>query len=167
MPLLRYFVWVGSALLCLMFLSDAYLPKAPLRDQRDIDHSTIRIAAASSDDFVISHFAPIRRAVEIDPAEAVRKAMALMPPEEGRKAERHASHSDHLREVSQTKRKRVVQRAAHPSVNDATFGQPRQNWANNGWDNNRWSNTNWSSNSGGSNWNNGWSRDWASNQSWR
>ena len=29
MPLARYFVWVGSVLLALLFIADAYLPKLP------------------------------------------------------------------------------------------------------------------------------------------
>ena len=45
MPLLRYFVFVGGALLALLFVSNAYLPKMPdeVRAASDVDRSTIRI----------------------------------------------------------------------------------------------------------------------------
>ncbi len=45
MPLLRYFVFVGGALLALLFISTAYLPKLPdeVRAGSQVDRSTIRI----------------------------------------------------------------------------------------------------------------------------
>ena len=45
MPLLRYFVFVGGALLALLFVSNVYLPKAPdeVRADAGFDRSTIRI----------------------------------------------------------------------------------------------------------------------------
>ena len=48
MPLLRYFVFVGGALLALLFISTAYLPKMPDEVRADsgapgFDRSTIRI----------------------------------------------------------------------------------------------------------------------------
>ena len=45
MPLLRYFVFVGGALLALLFVSNAYLPKTPdeVRADAGFDKSTIRI----------------------------------------------------------------------------------------------------------------------------
>lgn len=48
MPLLRYFVFVGGALLALLFVSSAYLPKMPDEVRADsgasgFDRSTIRI----------------------------------------------------------------------------------------------------------------------------
>jgi len=164
MPLLRYFVGVGSALLCLMFLFDAYLPKAPPREQHDIDHSTIRIAAPSSSDFVINQFPSTQKTFQIDPAEAVRQAMALMPPDEGGKKAGQATRPDRTREASvasPSKKKRIAHRA-HPTPNDVASGQPGQNWANNGGCNG-WGGSSWSNNSWG-NWNSSWSRGWASNQ---
>ena len=35
MPLARYFLYVGGALLALLFISDSYLPKLPAADQRN------------------------------------------------------------------------------------------------------------------------------------
>lgn len=48
MPLLRYFVFVGGALLALLFVSNAYLPKLPdeVRADSQVDRSTIRIHSA-------------------------------------------------------------------------------------------------------------------------
>ena len=45
MPLLRYFVFVGGALLALLFVSNALVPKAPdeVRADSEFDKSTIRI----------------------------------------------------------------------------------------------------------------------------
>jgi hypothetical protein len=45
MPLLRYFVFVGGALLALLFVSNAFVPKAPdeVRADSEFDKSTIRI----------------------------------------------------------------------------------------------------------------------------
>jgi hypothetical protein len=43
MPLLQYFVGVGSVLLCLIFAFDAWLPKQPVRESADIDRTTIRV----------------------------------------------------------------------------------------------------------------------------
>ena len=45
MPLLRYFVFVGGALLALLFVSSAYLPKMPdeVRADSGFDRSIIRI----------------------------------------------------------------------------------------------------------------------------
>lgn len=44
MPIGRYFLFVGGALLSLLFLADQYLPKPALsRERADIDKSTIRI----------------------------------------------------------------------------------------------------------------------------
>ena len=49
MPVLRYFVFVGTALLALLFAVDAYLPKVPVADHADTaanaltDLSVIRI----------------------------------------------------------------------------------------------------------------------------
>jgi len=46
MPLLRYFVFVGGALLALLFISDAVLPKQPLPSFLNVassEHSLVRI----------------------------------------------------------------------------------------------------------------------------
>jgi len=43
MPLLRYFLYVGGALLALLFISDAYLPKLPVEVRADYELPVIRI----------------------------------------------------------------------------------------------------------------------------
>jgi hypothetical protein len=43
MPLLRYFVFVGGALLVLLFVSDAYFPKVPDQVRADSELPVIRI----------------------------------------------------------------------------------------------------------------------------
>lgn len=45
MPLARYFLFVGGALLALLFISDACFPKLPVADRADggFDRATIRI----------------------------------------------------------------------------------------------------------------------------
>ena len=45
MPLARYFLFVGGALLALLFVSDAYFPKLPVAVRADegVDKATIRI----------------------------------------------------------------------------------------------------------------------------
>jgi len=49
MPVGRYFLVVGSALLSLLFLADAYLPKPPASPTRaEIDKSSIRIKSANT-----------------------------------------------------------------------------------------------------------------------
>ena len=45
MPLARYFVYVGSVLLALLFLADAYLPKLPVVEASDPHLPVIRIYA--------------------------------------------------------------------------------------------------------------------------
>jgi hypothetical protein len=43
MPLLRYFLYVGGALLALLFISNAYLPKLPVEASADYDLPVVRI----------------------------------------------------------------------------------------------------------------------------
>ena len=43
MPLMRYFVWVGSVLLALLIVADACLPKSPTAGKTDALPSVIRI----------------------------------------------------------------------------------------------------------------------------
>jgi hypothetical protein len=43
MPWARYFLYVGGALLALLFFSDAYFPKLPVEVRADAEHPVIRI----------------------------------------------------------------------------------------------------------------------------
>ena len=169
MPLLQYFFGVGGALLCLMFALNAYVPKDPPREQHELDKSTIRITAPRTGDYVVDHFPLVRNDLTVDPEEAVRRALAMMPKEDQPK-----QHVATARSASQSpappRKRRIAQRAQPRQPNgEAAYGRP-QAWASNGWSNNSWS-QNWSQNSsqysangssGGwsSNWNNGYSRNW-------
>lgn len=43
MPLVRYFVWAGSALLALLFIVDAYLPRLPASGDAEAQPPVIRV----------------------------------------------------------------------------------------------------------------------------
>ena len=43
MPLMRYFVWVGSVLLALLFIADAWLPRLPAAGETDALTPVVRI----------------------------------------------------------------------------------------------------------------------------
>jgi hypothetical protein len=43
MPLVKYFVWAGSALLALLFIADAYLPKLPATRDAEAQQPVIRV----------------------------------------------------------------------------------------------------------------------------
>jgi hypothetical protein len=166
MPLLQYFFGVGGALLCLMFALNAYVPKDPPRDQHELDKSTIRISAPRTGDYVIDHFPLVRNDLSVDPEEAVRRALAMMPKDDESKRNvataRSASQSS-----SPPRKRRVAQRAQPRQPNgDAPSGRP-QAWASNGWSNNGWSQGSSNGSSGGwsTNWNNGYSQNW-SNDRW-
>jgi len=45
MPIKQYLLWVGGALLCLMFVLDAYLPKAAPREDYDFGRTGLKISA--------------------------------------------------------------------------------------------------------------------------
>ncbi len=79
MPIKKYFAWVGGILLCMMLLLDAYLPKAPPRNDYDFDRTGLRITA------IDTGIAPDTGAIAISsqtedaagvPAEAGRKVAA-------------------------------------------------------------------------------------------
>jgi hypothetical protein len=48
MPIKTYLAWVSSVLLCVMLLLDAYLPKAPPRNDYDFDRAGLRITAVDT-----------------------------------------------------------------------------------------------------------------------
>ncbi len=43
MPLVQYFAWVGSVLLALLFITDAYLPKLPVAGNTEVQLPIIRV----------------------------------------------------------------------------------------------------------------------------
>lgn len=165
MPFFRYLFGVGGVLLCLMFLLDAYVPKAPPREQHDLDKSTIRITSRPSGDYVIDHFPLVRNDLAADPAEAVRRALAMMPESDAKQAKIAAAPSNKATPAAPRKR-RVAQRTQARVANGEAASPGRsQAWAGNNWSNN-WS-QNWSDNSSrgwNGNWNNGSSHGWRDNQ---
>ena len=174
MPILQYLFGVGGALLCLMFVLDAYVPKAAPREQHEIDRSTIRITARPTGDFVIDHFPAVRADLADAANDAVRKAMAMMPPEDTKQAVASAAVSGPAPPAIPRKR-RVAQRPQHLANSDVLPPSPPQTWSNNSWSNNSWSNNGWSGRSpeqprnsaanGSGNPNNSWSRGWSNSWS--
>jgi hypothetical protein len=158
MPLVQYFLGVGGALLCLMFALDAYVPKAPPREQRELDKSTIRITARPSDGFVIDRFPPVPGNVAAGPADAVRQALAMMPEGDAKQAN-VAAAPEHSRTATTPRKRRVVQRPQTRLANGEVPSPARsQSWSGNNWS------QGWSSN-----WNNDWSQRptnnrWANNR---
>jgi hypothetical protein len=166
MPLLQYFLGVGGALLCVMFMLNAYVPKEPPREQRDLDKSTIRITAPHTGDYVIDHFPAVRSDLAFDPAEAVRRALAMMPKDDEPK--QHAATSRAEAPSPSPSRKRHLAQRSQPRQprGDAPPTRP-QAWASNGWSNNSWS-QNWPQDSSQNSWNSssgGWSNNWNNNYS--
>ena len=99
MPLARYFVYVGSVLLALLFLADAYLPKLPVVEASDPHMPMIRIFAERQgpgpivfDTKAMVPAAPMVAAANAPPPAAVaettsslRDALAQLPPPEAAK----------------------------------------------------------------------------------
>jgi len=163
MPLLQYFFGIGGALLCLMFVLDAYVPKAPPREQHELDKSTIRISTPRTGDYVIDHFPLVRNDLSVDPEEAVRRALAMMPKEDEPKKTVAGVRSE---QPSPPRKRRLAQRSQprQPTNDAASQGRP-QAWASNGWSNNSWSQNSPQSGGWSNNWNNGYSQNW-SNDRW-
>jgi hypothetical protein len=167
MPLLQYFLGVGGALMCLMFVLNAYVPKDPPREQRELDKSTIRITAPHTGDYVIDHFPAVRSDLAFDPAEAVRRALAMMPDDKPKQTSVASARSE---PPAASRKRHVAQRQQpRPPHGDGPSLARQQTWASNGWSNNNWS-QNWSQNSsngsGGwsNNWNNNYSQNWSGNR---
>jgi len=157
MPILQYLFGVGGTLLCLMFVLNAYVPAAPPRDQRELDKSIIHVSAPPTGDFVIDHFPAVRGDLADAANDAVKKAMAMMPPEDIKRAN-EAARAD----AAPAPRKRRVAQRSQPRLASGdgpspARSQPPSNgdWSN-GWSNHGWSNSN--------SWNNGWSRGWGNNR---
>jgi hypothetical protein len=180
MPILQYLFGVGGALLCLMFVLNAYVPTAPPREQRELDKSTIHVTAAPTGDFVIDHFPAIRGDLADAANDAVKKAMAMMPPEDAKQVTSNAAQAAAVAPQAPRKR-RLAQRPQSRRFASAEAPSPARGdtlnggWSNNNWsrgwsnnsNNNGWSNNGWSNNPGNwnSNWSHGWGgKRWADNQ---
>jgi hypothetical protein len=87
MPLGRYFVFVGSVLLALLFLADRYLPGQIAPSARaDVDRSVIRVHSrhkwpeAVVYDTSLPTIVPPVLAASVSPIEPIREAFAQLPP---------------------------------------------------------------------------------------
>ena len=109
MPLARYFIFVGAALLALIFAADAYLPKLPATEvpRAEADLSMIRIhsdqkwpelVAIDTSLPTVTHPATPMRVVNIPPAAQVpekarlRDALAQALPADLKKHEPRRKH---------------------------------------------------------------------------
>lgn len=165
MPILQYLFGVGGALLCLMFVLDAYVPKAPPREQRDVDKSTIHVAATRTGDFVIDHFPVVRGDLADAANDAVRKAMAMMPPEDTRQPIINVPQGASV--APPPARKRRLAQRPQPRLATGEMPSPAQPQPSSGnaWSSGSWSSNGWSGDNRSGNWNNSWSRGWNNNWS--
>jgi hypothetical protein len=141
MPLLRYFLYVGGALLALLFISDAVLPKAPAPDTNvaAADHPLIRIYSerkwpkpivfdtnmpAVAPVAVASNAAAPVVAADIAAKARVREAFAQLP-EPQKAAEQKTPEPAKLEAKPQPKRKVARARTA-PRSPMLVAQQPRQ-----------------------------------------
>jgi hypothetical protein len=89
MPLARYFTWVGSVLLALLFLADAFLPKQPPAVERDVSLPGIRIHSDRKwpERVVFDTSAPVIRLAQAEIPEAARPPpVTADSPREARQA---------------------------------------------------------------------------------
>jgi hypothetical protein len=88
MPLGRYFAFVGSLLLALLFLADGYMPKLPAEPTRvDIDRSIIRIhsrhewpEAIVIDTSLPTIIPPPAPVADAPAGKSPHEALAMLPP---------------------------------------------------------------------------------------
>ena len=174
MPILQYLLGVGGALLCLMFTLNAYVPAAPPRDQHEVDKSIIHVTAAPTGDFVIDHLPAVRGDLA-DANDAVKRAMAMMPPEDARQAASNKrAHKPAAATPPAPRKRRLVRRPRSPPWPVATCLRPRpydvlepgfveQRLVEQQVTGPATGHSGWSNNSG--NWNGNWSHGWGGN-SW-
>jgi hypothetical protein len=144
MPLVRYFVVMGGALLSLLFLADSYLPKPEAAAAAtDIDRSTIRLRSSQKwpeairiDTGAVVPPLPVVAATDVterEPAGAPRDAYAAVLPRQAvsvSASERLATPQKPARHAKPTGRS-IARYAARPVAND----QPNElhGWAQAGW----------------------------------
>lgn len=105
MPLARYFIYVGGALLALLFISDAFLPKLPVAESANADLPVIRIHSDQKwpervvFDTNLPTVVPAQLAktassiqvpatvADIPPKARVREAFAQLPPSDAAQAQ--------------------------------------------------------------------------------
>ena len=139
MPLARYLIWVGSVLLALLFVADAYLPKLPaVQASTDASPVLIRIHAVQRwpERVVLDTSAPMPRAIvaaspmQVDPTSQT----AAVIPDRARNAMAQAQTSDLVQtQATSPKRQEAVrhrqQRAANRRVRRPMYPQPQYAWS--------------------------------------
>jgi len=100
MPVTRYFLWVGSVLLALLFVADACLPKLPARKATATPAPVIRVYSERQwpERIVFDTSAPLPRVaatnpVDLEPAQPT----ALVSPSRAREAMAQAKAPDPIR----------------------------------------------------------------------
>jgi hypothetical protein len=142
MPLARYFVFVGAALLALLFVVDAWLPKPPAAEVASAasDLSVIRIQSAQRwperivFDTSIPAVSPVQVAAAVpvqapakvaDVSVKVREAFAQLPPSDSPQLQPPAAKTPAPPPVAPQKRKMAKRHVAPPMVLVAQQQQPR------------------------------------------
>ena len=93
MPVFRYFIVVGSALLVLLFVSDAYFGEAESRFDRSLFESALYTPRL--EDVVATKEVVFTR--DVTPANRVRDVFAQFVPGEARRAKRYSSTATVIR----------------------------------------------------------------------
>jgi len=127
------------------------VPPAAPREQRDLDKSIIHVTAPRTGDFVIDHFPAVRGDLATAASEAVRQAMAMMPPDEARQPGNTETRANPA--TTPRKRHSAPRSPSRLATGEAPSPGRPQPWSNQPWSNQPWSNQPWS--------NNGWSQNWS------
>ena len=116
MPLARYFAWVGSALLALLFIADACLPKLPAAEKPDALPPAIRVHSVQKwpERVVYDTSAPVPKSV-----------IAANPETNGSTPPKIAAASPKLREALAELRTIDAKSAANPNQPEARLQRKR------------------------------------------
>jgi hypothetical protein len=145
MPVARYFLFVGAALLALLFVADAWLPKSPVEAVADaaVETSMIRIQSDRKwperivFDTSIPVVSPVQTAAAVMPVPAsarnadvstkVREAFAQLQPSDAKPSQQVQPTASKVPASAPTppKRKVVKKHTAPPMVLVAQQQQPR------------------------------------------
>lgn len=142
MPVARYFLWVGSALLVLLFIADACLPKLPAGKTDDTQKLVIRIHSDKKwperivfdTSTPMPHVAIAASAVPVQPvqpraavvADRTREALAQLPVPDSPRIQAKRPNA----QIAQRQQKIARRHVARPPVriarrsDDAWFGGP-------------------------------------------
>ena len=142
MPVARYFLWVGSVLLALLFIADACLPKLPAGRAADTQKVVVRIHSDKKwperivfdTSAPMPHVAVAASSVKVDPVQPIasvipdraREALAQLPiPDnprmQGKKSDKQAAQRQ--QKIARRHLARPPVRIARRS-DDAWFGGP-------------------------------------------